>query len=679
MKNRSFGFKIKLFSVIGGIFVFSALYGFAQIPPGKLIRQEIERPNPLRTQPAVAPGVIRQTAMQSADAQVPPLDWNTLPPSPSVPLQPTALAPPAATSTDDPFSAPGHEFDGFPLLTEPTAMSPSGDNQIPRAETSFDLPGAEVPTASPLNTADPFAHRQPEASVPTHALPLVQQPLQQALVEQPPPQSRDFVAEQPRTAALVPSTPVRQAPTEGTGLPGSSTLEGLQTPHLAIQKVLPEEVVIDQPATLKTVIQNTGNSVAKNVTITDRVPQGTRLLSTIPEAVVSPNGELRWSVGNLDPNVQLIIEMKVLPLREGEIGSVASVNYTGEASGRIAVTRPMLKLEVKAPTEVKLGEIANIEIIVSNPGTATVTNIVFEERVPEGLYHSDGRVIENKGITALRPKESKKLTLPLICVGAGNLVNHIIVTADGNLMVEDKTPIRASAPILKLDIVGSRTRFLERRSDYRLIVANDGNASARNVALELTLPAAVQFVGTNQSGVYDPSTHTVHWALEELPPQEAGEIELLILPAQKGEHSLRFTGVGENNLKAEAVLPISIDGLPAITFEIVGESNLVEIGKDAVYEIRVANRGTKAAENVKVRVALAEGMSFVKAEGGRYQAGNNGVVQFETIPLLAAKGEHVYRFSARCLAEGDHRLNVQIISDDLRLPITKEESTRVFK
>jgi len=537
-----------------------------------------------------------------------------------------------------------------------------------------------------LSNAEPFAQQQPGVAVPQQTFSFEQTPLGQLPGEEIRYQMQgvesragfgDFDTPQ-RSAALSRSTPAERAPSEGTGLPGASILEGQQTPHLTLQKVLPEEVVIEQPATLKTVIHNVGRSVAKNVTITDRVPQGTRLLSTIPDADVSPNGELRWSVGSLDPNAQLIIEMKVMPLREGEIGSVASVNYTAEASGRIAVTRPMLAIEVKAPAEVKLGEIANFEIIVSNPGSATVTNVVIVENVPEGLYHRVGRSIKDNTIASLRPKQSHKVTLPLLCIGAGNLVNHVVVTADSNLMVEEKTTIRALAPALDLEIVGARSRFLEHRSDYRLIVANKGNASAYNVALELTLPAAVQFVSTNQSGIYDAATHSVRWALEELPAQEAGEIALFVMPAQKGEHSLRFTGTGENNLKAEAVLPISIDGLPAITFEVVGDSNLVEIGKDVTYEVRVLNRGTKAAENVRVRAVLPEGLSFIRAEGGRFQA-NSGIVQFEPIPMLAARSENVYRLSARSQIEGDHRVNVQVISDDLRSPITKEESTRVFR
>jgi hypothetical protein len=71
-------------------------------------------------------------------------------------------------------------------------------------------------------------------------------------------------------------------------------------------------------------------------------------------------------------------------------------------------------------------------------------------------------------------------------------------------------------------------------------------------------------------------------------------------------------------------------------------------------------------------------MSFVRAEGGRFQA-NGGTIQFEPIPLLDARGENVYKLTARGQVEGDHRISIQVISDDLRSSITREESTRVFR
>jgi uncharacterized repeat protein (TIGR01451 family) len=466
---------------------------------------------------------------------------------------------------------------------------------------------------------------------------------------------------------------------EGTGTPGPASLEGTQTPHLTLEKVLPNEVVIDQPITIKTIVRNIGRSTAKNVTIRDRIPQGTRLLSTTPKANTTLEGELIWGLGNLDGSEQLIVEMRVIPVREGEIGSVATVNYYAEASSRAMVTRPKIHVDVKAPQEIRLGEVANIEITISNPGTATATGIVLEEYIPDGLYHKDGKVLVNKNIDALKPKEAKKLTLPLTCVGAGTLQNRLVVKANGNLKVEEKTIINALAPMLDLKIMGAKQRFLERKSDFKLVISNTGTASAHEVELKMALPVSMQFVSTNQSGVYESSTHTVHWALQELPAETTGEIDLVLMPAKIGSYSLRFAGNGKNNINAETSHAVVIDGISALSFEVTGDSNLVELGKDAVYEIKVANKGTKGASNVRINAQLSDGMSFVNADGPVRHQSKNGIVQFEPLAQLDAKGEKVYKIAAKCETDGDHRITVQIISDDLEKPITKEESTRVFR
>ncbi|MDR3234690.1 MAG: DUF11 domain-containing protein, partial [Planctomycetaceae bacterium] len=578
---------------------------------------------------------------------------------------------------DEPAAAPVASFDDFPLLAAPPAAAsfdlledsiteprrqfvpkPTAAKQTPElTATKADGPPQNFsPQGVPqLTTADPFAETQSAATVPSTAV-------------------RQDNTLSPDAASL---DNAAASDIEGTGTPGNAALEGQQVSNLLIQKVFPDEVIAEQPVTIKIIIQNIGKTTARKVVVTDQVPRGCKLLATVPEAAVGSQNELRWSLGNLAPNDQIILETKMIPLREGEIGSIASISYTGEASARIAVTRPMIKVEVKAPPEVQLGQVAQLEITISNPGTAAATGIVVKEHVPDGLYHKDGRIIE-KPLGTLKAKEAKRLLLPLMCTGSGNLINKVVVKADGNLGAEETTAIQASAPVLSLRIAGAKQRFLDLPSNYKLLIANTGNASAKSVDLELALPPSVKFVKTNQSGVYEPQAHCVRWALEELPAQESGEIELTVMPTQIGEQSLKFTAKGQNNLRAESVLPVMIDGIPALTFEIVGNSNLVEAGKDAVYEIRVVNKGTKAANNVKVSANLAEGMSLIKAEGGRYQA-NGGVVQYETLPLLEPKDEKVFTLAARCQSDGDYRMRVQIISDDLQAPITKEESTRVFR
>ncbi|GHT20726.1 hypothetical protein FACS189419_00360 [Planctomycetales bacterium] len=623
--------------------------------PAKLIPQQIPRSNPLRDTPAQRLPVtnpIRQAALETE----------------STPEMTSFDNFPAANPSEDVPNS--FDVSNTAPRTAPAFEDAPAVNSLPKPQPKHQ-PEPVSALGNSLESADPFAGTQPAAAVPQGKIKSLESAPQRQIPElrSREPQKIDSLSPQ-QTTGLV---------REGTGSPGAANLEGPQNSQITIQKVFPQEVLVEQPVTIKTLIHNVGKATARKVTVTDRVPKGCKLLSTTPEAAVTERGELHWTLGNLDPNDQIILETKILPLREGEIGSVAFINYTGEASARVEVTRPMIKVDVKAPQEVQLGQVANIEITISNPGSATATGIVLEEHVPDGLYHKLGQVIRNEvSVQTLKPKEAKKLLLPLTCTGAGNLVNRVVVKADGNLVVEEKTTIRASAPVLNLQILGAKQRFLDLNSDYKLVVANTGNASARNIDLELALPPAVKFVKTNQSGAYDAATHTVRWALEELPAQESGEIELEIVPTQSGQQTLKFTGKGQNNLHAEAVLPLVIDGIPALAFETVGGSNLVEAGKDAVYEIRVINKGTKVASNVKVRANLADGLSFIKAEGGRYQA-NGGIVQFETLPQLEPKSEKTYKIVAKCPNEGDYRVSVQIISDDLRSSVGKEESIRVFR
>ncbi len=670
-----------------------------QIPANPL-RSDDETPQPINHQ-AAASGNVQLAGGTSPS----PFDFPA-PPSPnSSPIQgfgdlpSTPSSAPAKTAQP---AAPQDDF-GFPPIAPPKplptknptvpAPQPTENLLTPRNSSIESTPEHSVrgPNGSttPVN-ADPFADALSAAVPPTTAKPQPE-PLQldlPAMSPVPPPRQNGS----PTYGRSVENPPVasnaaaRKAPLqtstdsiEGTGTPGPSALEGAQTPHITIEKILPAEIVVDQPTTIKTILKNSGRSAAKDIVLRDRVPQGTRLVSTSPEGSMTASGEIVWTLGNLTGGEQVAIEMRVIPFREGEIGSVASVGYTAEASARITVTRPMLHVDVKAPSEVQLGQVANLEITISNPGSATATGVVLEEHVPDGLYHKDGKVLVNKNVDTLKPKESKRLTLPLTCTGSGSLVNHLIVKANGNLSVEEKTMIRAVSPMLNLEVVGPKQRFLERKAGYRLVVSNPGSAAAKNVDLVVYLPTALQFVSTNQSGVYEKSTHTVHWALEELPAEESGEIELVVLPLKAGEHSIRFSGNGESGLKKEVTQSLTVDGLAALSFEVACLSNLIEVGRDTVYEIRVSNRGTKASSNVTVTANLSEGMNFVNAEGPvRFQA-NGGIVTFESLPQLESKGEKVYRVTAKCVSDGDHRISVKVQSDELRAPITKEESTRVFQ
>ena len=105
----------------------------------------------------------------------------------------------------------------------------------------------------------------------------------------------------------------------------------------------------------------------------------------------------------------------------------------------------------------------------------------------------------------------------------------------------------------------------------------------------------------------------------------------------------------------------------------------VEVGKDAVYEIRITNQGTGACTNVQVMAAMAENTTFSGANGPTTVKAQGQTLVFDPIATLPVKGEMVYTVRVRGNASGDQRFRVQLTCDQVRTPVVKEESTSFYK
>ena len=121
---------------------------------------------------------------------------------------------------------------------------------------------------------------------------------------------------------------------EGTGQPGPTQFEGVQSPQLTIQKLAPKEIQVGKPASFRVTVRNAGQTPAADVEIHDLVPKGTRLLGTAPQASRGPDGEIVWTLGTIRPGEEWSVEMQLMPTAEGEIGSVATVHFGADASAR---------------------------------------------------------------------------------------------------------------------------------------------------------------------------------------------------------------------------------------------------------------------------------------------------------------------------------------------------------
>jgi uncharacterized repeat protein (TIGR01451 family) len=464
---------------------------------------------------------------------------------------------------------------------------------------------------------------------------------------------------------------------DGGGQPGDPRLEGVQSPQLSIQKFAPKEVQVGKPATFRVTVSNTGSTPACEVEVCDQVPRGARLVGTTPQAKRGVRGEIVWTLGTIRPGEEVKVEMQVVPTAEGEIGSVATVHFGADASARSTVTRPQLVVESKVPAKVMIGDQVTLSIVISNPGTGVATGVVLLERIPPGLQHPAGSELEYQ-VGDLRPGESRKLELPLVANRAGIVSNVIAARGDGDLQAHNECKLEVVAPQLDVVVDGPKRRYLERQATYQLSVTNAGTAAAKGVDLVAQLPPGLKFMSANNAGYYEESTRTVHWRLEELPANETGSVELITMPVEPGQHAIKLRGTADKGLVAEKEQPVLVEGIAAILFQVADSVDPLEIGGQTTYEVHVVNQGSKAAANVRMTIDLPAELKPLAAEGPtRYMVEGNRI-RFDGMSQLPPKAETTYRVRVKALKPGDLRARFQLSSDDMRTPVTKEESTRVY-
>ncbi|MBR5160296.1 MAG: DUF11 domain-containing protein [Thermoguttaceae bacterium] len=576
-----------------------------------------------------------------------------------------------------------------PAPKEPAELNltPPSLPDAPAAEALTPPPALEEPSIPAMPELEPNM----ELSAPAPAVPEPTIPEPSSSLT--PPSAPSMNTGEPREFNNVDSLPIIEGPTApaaqqsspaafstGTGEPGAKVLNGSQAPQIVIEKIPPKELLVGQSAVWKTIVKNVGQTIAVNVEVKDLLPKGSQLIETNPPAIKGFNGELVWKIGDIPPGKQITVSMEIMPLEEGRMGSVAQVSFQTAASGEGVVAKPQLAIQTQGVKQIGIGNTTELTIVLSNPGTGTAKNVVLTENVPPQLQHEAKDSVLTYNVGDLKPNETRTVTLTMTAIRAGKFVNSLTATADPGLNAESRFDMEVIAPQLRMTVQGPTRRFLEREGSYKLAISNPGTAPATHVAMRVQLPNGLEFVRANNSGVYDRQTRTVRWLLEELPANDSGDVELVVVPTQIGQQTLVYQATADKGIADNGQKECLVEGMAALLTQLSDTSDPVLIGEKTTYSINVVNQGTKAAQNVRVSAQIPAGMEFLNAEAPTsYRMGPNNTVVFDPAPQLPPKAEIRFKILVKAVNPGDQRLKLSVVSDELSSPVTKEESTQVYQ
>jgi len=448
---------------------------------------------------------------------------------------------------------------------------------------------------------------------------------------------------------------------------------------MEIQKRAPNEVQVGVPATFTVLVRNVGNASAFDVNVVDAVPKGARLIRTNPQAQQNGANGLTWKLGEMAAGAEQTIIIELVPETEGEIGSVASVNFAAQASVRTISTQPKLVVKQLLDSTVLGGDSIKILIEVANQGTGTARNVRLEEDVPQNMRHASGAQVLGLPVGDLAPGESQKYSIELTAVSAGKVSNLLRAIADNVTSNESAATIEVVSPKLQIQLNGPKLRYLERQATYTASITNTGTAIATNVDLIVYLPSGLQFNSAENRGEYVPNQHAVMWQLAELAAGQTASTKVTLLPVEEGDFVLR-TQLTADSVRAEPIeKPVRVEGQSELAFSIEDDNDPIETDGKTTYVIKIVNTGTRVDNEVQLQIDLPEGAVVEQVDAPSSYQVNQRVIQFAPIAQMNSKEQQTIRVAVRHTREGTHVLRAQLKSKLRPGAVIKEESTQVYR
>jgi uncharacterized repeat protein (TIGR01451 family) len=605
-----------------------------------------------------------------------------------------ALATPAAAS---PLETQREMVSALPGLPEPVGSFPSPDTKLtsplvadfpsalPVPPNSTDESASESETASQLIPLpglspedDPFGPTPDESASPISAAGL-------ELPGELPEFDSNIRAATAESGIQTASTATAVSGPAGTAEFPADAPAATQRPELTIEKNAPPDATLGKPMIYSIRIANRGDANAVRVVVEDQIPNGCRLVGTIPQAELIGT-KLLWRLGRLASGEQKKLLIKVVPIEEGDVGSIATVNFTSEVATRTQVRQPAapdLRVSMNAPPQANVGQSVVFSFKIENAGQRDAKDVSLQNLIPVGFQHAAGNDL-TYDVGTIPAGKSFEIDLELLAVEPGRHTNRAIVKTTGGATTESKTIVEIIEQRgLKITASAGRASVVGQRFVQRITVTNESTQSVSDGTVTLSLGRQLRFISASNDGIHDKPNHQIQWQLPPMEPGQSVNLETIAIAGQAGSHTcqIQLKVPGRDAQGIEVVR--TVRGIAALQLDLTDVPATVFPGDEFAVRVRLLNRGTGADSNIQFGLHVPSELEIVKALGPvkhlpptSTQGGRQ--ISFKAIPEIGEGASVDFEITLRARTPGRPKLRAEVRSDQLTEPVASEAAVVVI-
>jgi len=446
-------------------------------------------------------------------------------------------------------------------------------------------------------------------------------------------------------------------------------------PVLQVETRGPKAITIRKEAAYQIVVSNRGATSAKAVTVAVDIPQfvsigGSSVTAGVAGQTATPGTGQRisWNLDHVGAGQQAMLKLLLSPQQNQPFNLAVNWSIAPSSSlAEIAVQEPRLQMTLSGPKDVLYGETKSYVITLTNPGTGNAENVAVNLSEQFGQRQIEVGTVPAGG--------QKQVTLSFTASQAGQMQMHAEAVADGGLQTEAKETVLVRRAVLKVVTTGPKFKYARSTGTYQVRIANTGDAPAERVVAAVALPSGAEYAGgiDAQRGI----DRNLQWSVGNLAPGAERVFSFHCELNQAGQLPFQTKVIGSGGLTASTSCTTKVEALADLKLTVNDPRGPHQVGKDVNYEIRINNRGTKAATNVNLVAQFSEGIEPTSASGSEAEI-IPGQAIFKPIARIEPGAEVALKVTARAGKAGNLVYRFELTCNDPETRRVSEGTTRFF-
>ncbi len=415
-----------------------------------------------------------------------------------------------------------------------------------------------------------------------------------------------------------------------------------------------------KPCTMEITLKNLGALPLEELVLSQEWKTKPEILEVNPKPFIQES-KWTWEIPELQPGTGKVFQFKVLAADKDNLTFKPAVAYKVATLKKNPEKKDGLLVQVQGPQWVRRGQRAVFDIVVANLGLTPAENVTIRDKLPQGLRHPEGELIEAT-LGDIPAGQTKSIRLETLAVENGKFSQNIQVASTNGEKKLYQSDISVSDGQINLQWKKSWEDTAKGELEMILEAKIESIKTGQiQFAIQTVVPEGLEIVGSNPQARYESTDSTNKLLVWNNPQVTAGKwsAKLRLKAIKPGDWQLNAKASMENSADTSSMFLVRIEGTSEIQGLFQNTSLKANLGSESEIRFSLKNSGSIDLKNTSVRFLFPDGIVPLAWNGPTIAGLDGQNLNFDDLPVLGSRADKTYSVNLKGLSPGEFRIIVE--------------------